>query len=56
MTTLQATWSNVAQRAAKVRDTRRFWEIAHTVLGITVLVGLLAAGIAIRVLVYVRLP
>ena len=56
MTTLQArNWAHVAQRATKPRDHSRILEIARTVLGIAVLVALLAAALAIRVLVYVQL-
>jgi ABC-type Fe3+ transport system permease subunit len=56
MTTLQArSWAQVAQRATKPRDRSRFWAIARNALGIALLVALLAAALAIRVLVYVHL-
>jgi fatty acid desaturase len=56
MTTLQArSWAQVAQRVTKPRDHSRFWAIARTALGIAILVALLAAALAIRVLVYVHL-
>jgi hypothetical protein len=55
MTTFQArSWAHVAQRATKPRDISRIREGARSALGIALLVALLVAGIAIRVLVYVR--
>lgn len=57
MTTLQArSWAHVAQRATEPRDHKRFWAISRNALGIALLLALLAAGLALRVLVYVRLP
>jgi hypothetical protein len=56
MTTLQArNWARVAQRATEVRDHSRLWEHVRSALGIALLVALLAAALAIRVLVYVHL-
>jgi len=56
MTTLQArSWAHVAQRATGRSDHSRRWAPVRAALGIAVLVALLAAGLAIRVLVYVHL-
>lgn len=56
MTTLQAVFAHVAQRTATAPDRDRIRAFARTALGIALLVALLSAGIALRVLVYVRLP
>ena len=55
MTTLQSTWAHVTERVTKARDHSWIWAIARTALGIAILVAVLAAGFAIRVLVYVPL-
>ena len=56
MTTLQArNWAHVAQRVTKGRGHSGPWAKARTALGIALLVALLAAAFAIRVLVYVHL-
>ena len=56
MTTLQArTWAHVAQRTTRVRDHSRQWATVHAAIGIAILVALLAAAFAIRILVYVHL-
>jgi hypothetical protein len=56
MTTLQTrSWAHVVERSTKARDSSRIWAIARTALGIAILVAVLAAGFAIRVLVYVPL-
>jgi hypothetical protein len=56
MTALQArSWAHVAERSTKARDYSRIWAIARTALGIAILAAALAAGFAIRVLVYVPL-
>ena len=55
MTTLQArNWAQAAQRATGRSDHSRRWATVRAALGIAVLVALLAAGIAIRALVYVH--
>jgi hypothetical protein len=57
MTTLQArSWAQFAQRETEARDHKRFWERARNALGITIVFAMLIAGLALRVLVYVRLP
>jgi hypothetical protein len=55
MTTFEArSWAHVAQRATKPRDTSRIRQGARTALGFALLAALLAAGLAIRVLVFVH--
>jgi hypothetical protein len=56
MTTLHAVFDQVAQRTSKARDRGRIRAVAHSALGIAVLVALLAAAFALRVYVFVRLP
>lgn len=56
MTTLQAVFAQVAQRAPKARDRGRIRAYARTALGIALLVALLAAGFALRTFMFVRLP
>ena len=56
MTALQAFIGQVAQRATKARDYGRIWAIARDALGIVVLAAMLVAGLALRALVYIRLP
>lgn len=56
MTTIQArSWTNAEKRTAKARDHGGLHEKARTAIGIALLVVLLAAAVAIRVLVYVHL-
>ena len=57
MTTLQArSWAEVAKHAGKPLDYSRLKAAACTALGIAILVAVFAAGIALRVLIFVRLP
>lgn len=56
MTTLQAFFGQIANPATKARDHGRFWTTARTALGIALIFALLVAGLALRVLMYVRLP
>jgi len=57
MTTLQArSWAQVAKHAGKPRDYSRLKAAACTALGIAILVAVFAAGIAIRVFMFVPLP
>ena len=56
MTTLQAVFAQVAQRTPKARDRDRIRAFARTALGVALLAALLAAGFALRTLMYVRLP
>jgi hypothetical protein len=57
MTTLQArSWARFGRRETKSRDYSRIRVLARDALGIAVLVALFAAGIAIRVLMFVHLP
>jgi hypothetical protein len=57
MTTLQArSWAHVVKRPDKARDQNRIGNIARSALGITILAAVFAAGIAIRVLIFVHLP
>jgi hypothetical protein len=56
MTTLQArTWARYAERATKPRDHSRLWAAVRTATGIAILVALLAAAFAVRVVLYVHL-
>jgi hypothetical protein len=55
MTTLQAVLGQLARRADKTRDRSRLWTNVRDRLGIALLVALLAAALAMRVLVYVHL-
>ena len=55
MTTLQGFFSQAVHRTTKATDNRRFWASARDALGIALILALLAAGLALRVLVYVRL-
>ncbi|HTP60628.1 MAG TPA: hypothetical protein VMJ14_00955 [Burkholderiales bacterium] len=57
MTTLQArSWAQVAKHAGEPRDYSRLKSAACTALGIAILVAVFAAGIAIRVFMFVPLP
>jgi len=56
MTALQArSWAHVVEHSTKARDCSRTWAVARSALGIAILVAVLAAGIAIRVLTFVPL-
>lgn len=54
MTTLQAVFAQVARRTTKARDHDRICAFARTALGIALLAALLVAGMALRVLMFVR--
>jgi len=57
MTTLQArSWARAVERPTKARDHSRIRAFARDALGISILVALFAAGIALRVLAFVHLP
>ena len=56
MSTLQAFFGHRAHSATRVRDRGQLREKARNALGIALVFALLRAGIALRVLVYVRLP
>jgi hypothetical protein len=56
MTTLQAIFGQAARRTSKAGDLGWFWPIARPTIGAVVLAILVVAGLALRVLVYVRLP
>jgi hypothetical protein len=56
MTTLQArNWAHFAKSADKPRDYSRLWAGVRTALGFALIVALLVAAFAVRVLVYVHL-
>lgn len=57
MTTLHArNWALYAKRTDKVRDYSRIWAMARTAFGIAILVAMLGAAFALRVLMFVHLP